>query len=140
MQAILKSRFPPLAPQRSERAMDLQSLGRLRCSAKAPGGALLDAIVAHYKADLRAFAGSTQLRDAIVPVLPTARCKKPVGRGRCRAPASDLAVVQLCKRHRCTEVNDSNIIGLRMFRQMVKGVPAWENVMGHGWPGRAQGM
>ena len=114
--------------------MDLQSLGRLRCSAKAPGGAVLDAIVAHYKADLRAFAESTQLRDAIAPVLPTARCKKRVGRGRCRAPASDLAVVQLCKRHRCTEVNDSNIIGLRMFRQSMERVPVWENIMSHGRP------
>ena len=103
--------------------MDPQMLGRLLCAAKTPLGSerVLQVIVESYKEDLLAFAADTMLHREFKPVPPTERCKKKVGRGRCRQPASKLSVAQLCSRDRCTEVNDSNIIATRLTMQYFRG-------------------
>ncbi len=113
--------------------MDPQSLGRLLCTGKNPLGSrrVLQLAITHYTDDLRNFAASTELHRDFEPVAPTDRCKKKVGGGRCRQPASTLSVARLCSKHRCTAVNDSNLIGLRLFRQATRGCgdPGWENFM-----------
>ena len=112
--------------------MDPQMLGRLLCAAKTPLGSerVLEAIVQSYKQDLRAFAADTYLHRHFEPVPPTERCKKKVGRGRCRQPASKLSIAQLCSRHCHTEANDSNLIGMCIFRNVFRecGDPGLENL------------
>ena len=113
--------------------MDPKALGSLLCAAKNPLGdsRALEAVIANYKEDLRTFAASTELHGDFEAVAPIDRCKKKVGSGRCRQLACALSVAQLCNKHRCTDVNDNNLIGLRLFRQATRGCgdAEWENFM-----------
>ena len=105
--------------------MDLQSIARLLTCSKTPLPGVTEILVDCYKEDLRTFASTTMLHKDFDAKDPTYRCKKKVGRGRCTKAAHTLCVAQLCTKHRRTEVNDSNVIGIRLFQEMeLPGFPA----------------
>ena len=95
--------------------MDAASVRKLLCASKAPLGNAGAAIIQAYKDDARDFARRSMFHRNVAIVDPPGRCKKKVGRGRCRRTISHGAIVQLCHTHMETDVSDYNLDDARTF-------------------------
>ena len=103
---------------------------KLLCAARVPFGSAVDVVVQMYKDDARDFARRSMLHGEVEIVHPPERCKKRVGRGRCRRAVSRGCIIQLCVSHMETAVSDYNLDSLRQFHTLVPegNGPTWRQL------------
>jgi hypothetical protein len=99
--------------------MDAASVRKLLCVSRAPLGNAGDVVIQMYKDDTRDFARRSMLHGEVEIVHPPERCKKRVGRGRCRRAVSRGCIIQICASHMETTVSDWNLDSLRQFHTLV---------------------
>jgi len=114
--------------------MDAATVRKFLCASKAPLGNAGAAVIQTYKDDARDFARRSLLRRDVEIADPPGRCKKKVGRGRCRRAVSHGAIVQLCHVHMETDVSDYNLEAARAFHAWASNSasPALRRVMMRG--------
>ena len=80
--------------------------------------------------DARDFARRSVLHEEVEIVHPPERCKKRVGRGRCRRAVSRGCIIQICASHMKTAVSDENLDSLRQFHTLVPegNDPRWRQI------------
>ena len=128
--------LPPALPPRllCPKIMDAATVRKFLCASKAPLGNAGAAVIQTYKDDARDFARRSLLRRDVEIADPPGRCKKKVGRGRCRRAVSHGAIVQLCHVHMETDVSDYNLEAARAFHAWASNSasPALRRVMMRG--------
>ena len=112
--------------------MDAASVRKLLCVSRAPLSNAGDVMIQTYKDDSRDFARRSMFCRDVEIVNPPERCKKQVGRGRCRCAVGRGCIIQLCVFHmeknvlsdynlEVLKTNDRNSRELRMWRRTVFG-------------------